>query len=246
MRDELEALLAHELAHVERRDPLLLALCRAVEVVLFVQPLLRFARGRLVDEAEVLCDERAAGWTGDPAALASCLAEVATWVVAGRREELVPAMAARGSRLEGRVRGLLDGAASARAGESRRRPVLLPVAWALGLAPCALGVAPLAIGGIGIETAELGASGLEAEIVGAIPPPAEASPAALAASALELRELLELVENEYAALAADPRLASAPEATRARAAAIGTRIQTLHAASARLDALLAEDSSQER
>jgi Zn-dependent protease with chaperone function len=60
MPEELEALLAHELAHVHRRDPLLLALCRAVEIVLFVQPLTRLGRMRLLDQAEILCDERAA------------------------------------------------------------------------------------------------------------------------------------------------------------------------------------------
>jgi prefoldin subunit 5 len=68
----------------------------------------------------------------------------------------------------------------------------------------------------------------------------------LAASADELQELLALLEVEYAAIAADPRLASAPERIRESASAIGAQIQSLRATSARLDALLAEGSQEER
>jgi beta-lactamase regulating signal transducer with metallopeptidase domain len=232
LREELEGMLAHELAHVERRDALLLALCRAVEVVLFVQPFHRAARARLMAEIEIGCDERAAEWTGDPAALASCLAEVATWIVAARRDELVPAMAARGSRLEQRVRGLLDPARKPRA--SARASRFAPATWALG-------IVPLALGGIALD-AERG----EFRSPPPASAPAEAPAADPAQTALELNAFLALLEQEYTALAADPRLPSAPERIRERAAAIGTRIQSLRAASARLDALLAGDTSQER
>lgn len=232
MREELEALLAHELAHVERRDALLLALCRAVEVVLFVQPLLRFARARLIGEVEIACDERAAEWTGDRAALASCLTEVATWIVAGRRDELVPALAARGSRLERRVRGLLDERRKGR--EPGRGMRFATAAWALG-------IVPLALGGIALD-----AERAQSKAFAATASPENSTFEELAASARELSALTAVLENDYAALAADPRLASASARTRERAAAIETRIRSLRAASARLDALLAEGTSQER
>lgn len=234
MREELEALLAHELAHVERRDALLLALCRAVEVVLFVQPLLRAARGRLVGEIEIACDERAAEWTGDPAALASCLAEVATWIVAGRRDELVPAMAAHGSRLEQRVRGLLD--------ESRKSRVrghglpFAPATWALG-------IVPLALGGIALDADR---AEPEAFVAAATAPAQDSTLEELAASARELSALVAALEQDYAALAADPRLVSASERIRERMTAIEARIRSLRASSAQLDTLLAEGISQER
>jgi beta-lactamase regulating signal transducer with metallopeptidase domain len=232
MREELEALLAHELAHVERRDALLLALCRAVEVVCFVQPFLRLARSRLIDEIEIECDERAAEWTGDPAALASCLTEVATWVVAGRRHQLVPAMAARGSRLERRVRGLLDEARKPR--RPSRAARFAAATWALALVP-------LAVGGITLETAR-------AESKRPAAPASAEAPTLelLVASAQELRELASILDTEFAALAADPRLAAASDGVREHAAAIERRLQSLRAASARLDILLAEEDNQER
>jgi beta-lactamase regulating signal transducer with metallopeptidase domain len=108
-RDELEALLAHETAHVLRRDPAWLAACRAIEVVLFFQPLNRVARRRIADEAEYACDDWAVAHTRERIALASCLTEIAGWIVGGERELPAPGMAAHGSRLELRVRRLLDG-----------------------------------------------------------------------------------------------------------------------------------------
>ena len=233
MRDELEAMLAHELAHVERRDAVLLSLCRAVEVLLFVQPFLRFARSRLVREIEIGCDELAAEWTGDPAALASCLAEVATWIVDGRRDEPVLAMAAHGSRLEQRVHGLLD---EARRTPGRDRSRLAPPAWVFGFVP-------LALGGITLDARAAEPRSFPASS----PEPVEvATIEELAASADELQTLLEILELEYAAIAADPLLESADERIRESASAIGARIQALRAASARLDALLSEGTPEER
>jgi beta-lactamase regulating signal transducer with metallopeptidase domain len=77
---EQRALLAHEMAHVERADA---EWRRAIEIVcalLFFQPLLRTGRRRLNHLAEVLADRRALEATGEPAALASALREVARWI----------------------------------------------------------------------------------------------------------------------------------------------------------------------
>lgn len=108
-QDELEALLAHELAHALRHDPAWLCACRAIEVVLFFQPLNRLARVHLADEAEYLCDDWAVRHTRERLSLASCLTEIAGWIVGRERELSAPGMAARGSRLELRVRRVLDG-----------------------------------------------------------------------------------------------------------------------------------------
>ena len=107
-REELRALLAHELAHIERRDPLWLALCGVLENVFFFQPLLRLARRRWRDDAELCCDDWAVRRTGDPLPLAACLTEVAGWIV--RDPGSVPAlgMAASGRGLGGRVRRLIE------------------------------------------------------------------------------------------------------------------------------------------
>ena len=50
-----------------------------IERLFFFQPLNRFARRALVDNAELLCDEKAVQWTGSRLGLASCLATVAEW-----------------------------------------------------------------------------------------------------------------------------------------------------------------------
>lgn len=105
-REQLETVLAHELAHLERRDPIWLLVMRSIECLLFVQPLNRLARRRLQELAEYGCDDWAARHTGRPDTLARCLTEVATWSVEEARLALAPTMASR-SGLGRRVRRLL-------------------------------------------------------------------------------------------------------------------------------------------
>jgi hypothetical protein len=73
-------MLAHEVAHVIRRDPQWLVAARVIEVVLFMQPLNFLARRRLQEVAEFLCDDWAVSRMGKPVTLAKCLAAVAEWV----------------------------------------------------------------------------------------------------------------------------------------------------------------------
>ncbi|MCH9688506.1 MAG: hypothetical protein K0V04_44155 [Deltaproteobacteria bacterium] len=75
-----ESLLAHELAHVLRRDPTWRLIALLMERVLFFQPLNRVASRHLAQSAEYLCDDWAAQHTRQPLALASCLTEIAGWV----------------------------------------------------------------------------------------------------------------------------------------------------------------------
>ncbi len=75
----LAAVLAHELAHLERRDNPWLTTGVLLEAVLFFQPALRVARRRLQQSAELACDDRAVTLTDDPVGLARSLAEVASW-----------------------------------------------------------------------------------------------------------------------------------------------------------------------
>ena len=77
--DERDAILAHELAHIDRRDPeWLLALALAARVFFFV-PVLRLTALRIESNAELLCDDRASEWTGGGVALARGLQTVAGW-----------------------------------------------------------------------------------------------------------------------------------------------------------------------
>src|SRR5689334_7794184 len=77
---EQDSMLAHEVAHLVRRDPQWLIAARAIELVLFFQPLNRLARHRVQEVAEYLCDDWAVARTSRPVTLAKCLAAVAEWV----------------------------------------------------------------------------------------------------------------------------------------------------------------------
>jgi beta-lactamase regulating signal transducer with metallopeptidase domain len=72
--DAQRALLAHELAHIERQDPRW-RLCDAIAVALLAGfPFARQAQSRLHDLSEFACDAEAARRSGSPRALAECLA----------------------------------------------------------------------------------------------------------------------------------------------------------------------------
>jgi bla regulator protein blaR1 len=104
--EQQEGMLAHELAHLVRRDPFWLIVSQAVSCVLFFQPLNWVARRRLREISEMLSDEWAVRRTGRPLSLAGCLAEVAGW--SSSRSLPVPGMADRPSSLGRRIRRLLD------------------------------------------------------------------------------------------------------------------------------------------
>ena len=74
---ELESVIAHENAHLDRRDPLRLAVLRFFACMLFWIPALKKLAADVADEAEFEADERAA--KGRPLILASAILKVALW-----------------------------------------------------------------------------------------------------------------------------------------------------------------------
>jgi beta-lactamase regulating signal transducer with metallopeptidase domain len=105
---EQESMLAHEVAHIVRRDPHWLIGARLIEAVFFVQPLNRLARHRMQSAAEFLCDDWAVQRTSEPVTLAKCLAAVAEWVGRAPRLHAMSAMVeSSGSPLVQRVRRIL-------------------------------------------------------------------------------------------------------------------------------------------
>ena len=81
--DELEAVIAHEMAHLAARDvPLLFAAGFLRDVVAW-NPIAHLALRRLAADREYEADRRAAAWTGSPLTVASSLLKV--WDVMGRR-----------------------------------------------------------------------------------------------------------------------------------------------------------------
>jgi beta-lactamase regulating signal transducer with metallopeptidase domain len=106
---ELRSMMAHELAHGLRGDPRWLALLHLIESVLFFQPLNRLARRKVQETAELICDDLALRWGGERLALASCLTEVAQWLLRRPAAGLpVAGMAPSRSSLGRRIERLLD------------------------------------------------------------------------------------------------------------------------------------------
>ena len=105
----IASILAHELAHLVRRDPTWLTIARVIEAIFFFQPLNVLARRRMQESAEFASDAWASTRVARPLDLAHCLARVAEWTIAAPRLP-VPAMAERrGPVLVQRVQRLTTG-----------------------------------------------------------------------------------------------------------------------------------------
>ena len=120
--DEQFGMLAHEYAHLLRRDQVWLTLAHLLERIFFFQPVQRVIRRKLQVETEHLCDAWAAEQTGEPLALARCLTRVAEWMQEGPQRALpesIPAMAAARSTLVARVEALLCEAPASRSPRAR-------------------------------------------------------------------------------------------------------------------------------
>jgi beta-lactamase regulating signal transducer with metallopeptidase domain len=147
---QLEAILAHELAHVRRHDYLVNLFQAVVETLLFYHPAVWWVSARMRHERELCCDDLAVAVCGDRLGYARALVELEG--LRGAAPRL--AMAASGGSLAGRVRRLV--AAPER---SSRRP------WAAGL--LALALLPI---GAAVQGACSGATARQSH--GAASPPA--------------------------------------------------------------------------
>ncbi|MCA9044168.1 MAG: hypothetical protein KDA69_07610 [Planctomycetaceae bacterium] len=110
--DQVRALLAHELAHLVRRDTLWLWLGRVLLCCLPWQPLNRIAFHNWRTDEEFLADEWALQRGVQPLALANCLTNVAQWRLSG---PACPGVPASSESLTERVMRLVDGQTQQRA-----------------------------------------------------------------------------------------------------------------------------------
>lgn len=106
--EQQRAGLAHELAHLRRRDPIWQLFAGLLESTFFFQPLNRIARGSLRETAEHLCDDWAVSQTGSPTGLARCLSEIASWIGGTSVPRQSVAIAEGGSPLLTRIRRLAE------------------------------------------------------------------------------------------------------------------------------------------
>lgn len=143
---QLEAILAHELAHIRRHDYLVNLAQSLIETVLFYHPGVWWVSRRVRDERENCCDDLAVGIVGDAGGYAAALVDMERL----RGAALTYALGAGGGSLVARVRRLVAPVSHA---ETAPR-------WAAGAIAV---VAALAVGGasgVPAAVAEIGAEPL--------------------------------------------------------------------------------------
>jgi protein involved in polysaccharide export with SLBB domain/beta-lactamase regulating signal transducer with metallopeptidase domain len=119
---QIDALVAHELAHIKRHDYLVNLLQSAIETLLFYHPMVWLISRRVREERELCCDDLALAACGnDKLAYVSALADLESL-----RQAPAPALAANGGSLLARIKRILA-PEDARTGRGRSQ-------WLAGLA----------------------------------------------------------------------------------------------------------------
>lgn len=144
---ELEAVLAHELGHIVRRDYLVGWLATVLRDAFCYLPTSWLVHRQLQVDKELACDDLAVGVTRRPLALASALAKVWQRSVGGPRLGLAQPLAAASQAIEDRIHRLL-GMAGPERPSSPSRLVAATVA-AAGLAGGLILEAPIVVAGLG-------------------------------------------------------------------------------------------------
>jgi bla regulator protein blaR1 len=128
---QIEALLAHELAHIRRHDYLVNLFQTAIETLLFYHPAVWWVGRQMRTERENCCDDLAVAVCGDALIYARALTELEKIRIATPRL----AMAANSGSLLQRVRRLLDPR-----GDSASSPSAIHADWVtgVGIALCVL------------------------------------------------------------------------------------------------------------
>ena len=132
---QFEAIVAHELCHVRRRDNLAAALHMAVEVLFWFYPLVWWMERQLVKERERACDEEVLRQGNDPEVYAEGILKVCQYYV---ESGLVCAAGVTGADLKKRIEEIMTNQA--------RRQLDLGKKLLLGTAALAAVMAPVLVG----------------------------------------------------------------------------------------------------
>jgi beta-lactamase regulating signal transducer with metallopeptidase domain len=130
---QVEALLAHELAHIRRHDYLVNLLQTAIETLLFYHPAVWWVGRQMRTERENCCDDLAVAVCGDALVYARALTELEKIRIATPRL----AMAANSGSLLQRVRRLLDPRSDS---ASSRSAIHADWVTAVGIALCVVSI----------------------------------------------------------------------------------------------------------
>ncbi len=101
---QFQAIIAHELCHVQRRDNLAAAIHMVVEALYWFHPLVWWIQARLVEERERACDEEVLRMTGDPLDYAEGILNVCKLYL---ESPLVCVSGVTGSNLKRRVEAIM-------------------------------------------------------------------------------------------------------------------------------------------
>lgn len=122
--DQLEAILAHELAHIRRNDYLVNLAQMVVETVMFFNPAVWWISARIREERELCCDDLAIQVAGDPVVYARALTRLER-----ARLQVSPGVPAGGRMVGDRIRRILGQPSSSRG--SSLAPALIALAIAV-------------------------------------------------------------------------------------------------------------------
>ena len=124
--DQVEALLAHELAHIRRHDYVVNLLQSVAEALLFYHPAVWWVSGHIRIARENCCDDAAVAVSGDVMTYVSALAELE-----GSRAVRLAAVAANGGSVTDRIARLLGEPRPARRGSLLGVVVLAAASYAV-------------------------------------------------------------------------------------------------------------------
>lgn len=213
---QLEAVIAHELAHIRRRDPLWIFLQRMTETLLFFHPMVWVISRKLSQEREHACDDLVLSGEADPSAYATALVRVLALSSGGTRTPVTAAALSREALHQriSRLFGEQDGGRLrlARAGLEVCLATLALVGIAVAVIACQS--RPMNDGDPGVETQvdaeSADADSLENQGEPLAVPPARAwtwsSPERIATQGLRRSDQLEAMDQ---LIADDPRIGEA-------------------------------------
>jgi uncharacterized protein (TIGR03435 family) len=132
---QLEAVLAHEICHIRRRDNLLAMLHMVVETVFWFHPLVWWIGGRLIDERERACDEDVLRLHGEARTYAEGIIRVCERYVDAR---LACVAGVSGSDLKKRIEAIMSNQTAERL-STWKTALLLSAAAAMAAIPIVIG-----------------------------------------------------------------------------------------------------------
>jgi hypothetical protein len=105
---ELNQIVIHEVAHLERRDDWTNLFQKIVKAVLFFHPAVWWIESKMSLEREMACDEAVLARTSSPRLYAQCLARLAETTIMRRSLEFAHAALGRAHQLSSRVAKILN------------------------------------------------------------------------------------------------------------------------------------------